>query len=172
MLLPKKIFAVEPKEYTIRYAQQYTEVLYGVRSPINSIWNISKIFIIPLALIIGFIIYFKKSKSTTKRKIITMIIVLLVVIAIVEPLYGPPASEFEALKNNQPTFIESVLRMVKPYILPILFFIIFIFIIGSIIFFRKSKAKIKEKVITWLLTFLNIVLFIIIFCGIYYVMTI
>ena len=82
MLLPKKIFAVEPKEYTIKSAQQYTEILYGVRSPITSIWNIAKIFIIPLALIIGFIIYFKKSKSTTKRKIITMIIVLLVVIAI------------------------------------------------------------------------------------------
>ena len=70
MILPKKIFAVEPKEYTIRYAQQYTEVLYGVRSPINSIWNISKIFIIPLALIIGFIIYFKKVKAQQKEKLL------------------------------------------------------------------------------------------------------
>ena len=49
---------------------------------ISTIWRIAKIFIIPLALIIGFIVYFKKSKSTTKRKIITMIIVLLIVIAI------------------------------------------------------------------------------------------
>ena len=83
VLLPKKIFAsIDPGVLETLYGPRNEQVLYGVRSPISSIWNIAKIFIIPLALIIGFIIYFKKSKSTTKRKIITMIIVLLIVIAI------------------------------------------------------------------------------------------
>ena len=82
MLLPEKIVRALSTQ-DLRNMQD----LYG--SPpepqsdfISTIWRISKIFLIPLALIIGFIIYFKKSKSTTKRKVITMIIVLLVVIAI------------------------------------------------------------------------------------------
>ena len=84
MLLHKKIFvtAIDPSSFTALYGPPNEQILYGVRSPISSIWNIAKIFIIPLALIIGFIIYFKKSKHSTKRKMITMIIVLLIVVAI------------------------------------------------------------------------------------------
>ena len=65
-----------------------------------------------------------------------------------EALYGPP----ELI--NKPTFIETVWKMVKTYILPIsLFFIIFI--IGSVIFFKKSKGTIKEKIITLILILLT-----------------
>ena len=81
-----------------------------------------------------------------------------------EALYGPP----ELI--NKPTFIETVCKMVKTYILPIsLFFIIFI--VGSIIFFRKSKGTTKEKIITLILIFFMIVILIAIGWGIYYVMT-
>lgn len=78
-----------------------------------------------------------------------------------EALYGPP----ELMK--EPTCIELIWRMVRTYILPILFFIIFI--IGSIIFFRKSKGTIKEKIITLILIFFIIVILIAVGWGIYYV---
>ena len=81
-----------------------------------------------------------------------------------EALYGPP----ELI--NKPTFIETVCKMVKTYILPIsLFFIIFI--VGSIIFFKKSKGTTKEKIITLILILFIIVILIAIGWGIYYVMT-
>ena len=63
------------------------------------------------------------------------------------PLYGPPKPE--------PTFIETIWKTIKTYILPISLFIIFI--VGSIIFFKKSKGTAKEKV-----TILIFILFIII----------
>ncbi len=47
------------------------------------------------------------------------------------PLYGPPKPE--------PTFIETIWKTIKTYILPIS--IIFVFIVGSIIFFKKGKGK-------------------------------
>ena len=69
-----------------------SQLLYGVVRPepepeplkelSMSIWNIFKFFIIPIALIIGLIIYFKKSKSSTKKKVIIMISAILIVIAI------------------------------------------------------------------------------------------
>lgn len=77
-----------------------------------------------------------------------------------EALYGPP----ELMK--EPTFIESIWKMVRTYILPILFFIIFI--IGSIIFFRKNEGTTKEKIITLILIFFIIVIFIAVGWGIYY----
>ena len=79
-------------------------------------------------------------------------------------LYGPPKLV------DEPTFIESIWKMVKTYILPIsLFFIIFI--VGSIIFFKKSKGTTKEKIITLILILFIIVILIAIGWGIYYVMT-
>lgn len=84
-LLPKKIFAY--MNYSIDPIFR-ADPLYGIPTVpfedtfIGKVLRISKIFIIPLVLVIGFVLYFKKSKSTTKRKIITMIIVLLIVIAI------------------------------------------------------------------------------------------
>ena len=57
--------------------------MYGISDPepvknnfINSVWNVCRIFIIPIALLIGIIIYLKKSKSSKKRKIITVLITI------------------------------------------------------------------------------------------------
>ena len=81
IILPTKVFA-----------GNVIGTLYGIsREPVKSnrmldsvniIWKISKVLLVPLVLIIGLVIYFKKSKSTTKKKVITMIIAVLLVIAI------------------------------------------------------------------------------------------
>lgn len=59
--------------------------LYGVYRPstVTTIWKIARTFIIPIALLIGLIIYFKKSKSSKKKKIL----VTIGLIAIVAILY-------------------------------------------------------------------------------------
>ena len=58
--------------------------LYGVPRPneIPMLWKIAKGFIVPLAFIIGMIIYFKKSSSPKFKKIITVVIMLAIVILI------------------------------------------------------------------------------------------
>ena len=57
------------------------QALYGVRSPREIVRQIN-FFVIPLAFIIGIIIYIKKSKSSIKRKIITSIISAILAVAI------------------------------------------------------------------------------------------
>lgn len=62
--LPKKIFAFD---YNLLNEEMIAvQPAYGVPSPKNSIWysiwSIAKVTLIPLALIIGLIIYFKKVK--------------------------------------------------------------------------------------------------------------
>ena len=62
-----------------------TQILYGVppRKQKILMWqNICKILsviVIPIAFIIGGIVYFKKSKSSTKRKVITLLVALIIV---------------------------------------------------------------------------------------------
>ena len=73
-LLPIKVFARSDSMMRISPA-------YGVQEPvrnnlISSIWNICRMFIIPIALLIGIIIYLKKSKSSKRRKIITALITI------------------------------------------------------------------------------------------------
>lgn len=82
--IPKKVFAVavNPSDIVQDLYGPPSAVLYGVPSPVNPTWNISKLFVIPLALIIGLIIYFKKSKSTVKKKIIITILVIMITVAI------------------------------------------------------------------------------------------
>lgn len=59
-----------------------TPVLYGMPAPnpksiiLKNILNILKIAVIPLILIIGIVIYLKKSRSSKKRKIITVLIII------------------------------------------------------------------------------------------------
>ncbi len=63
-----------------------TEILYGPEpsransSTANIIWKIAGIFIIPIVLLIGLIMYFKKSKSSKKVKILVTIIVIAVTV--------------------------------------------------------------------------------------------
>lgn len=49
--------------------------VYGVpkTSTLTIIWRIARTFVIPIALLIGLIIYFKKSKSIKKKKILVTI---------------------------------------------------------------------------------------------------
>ena len=74
LTIPTKVFAVDYMDIT---------TMYGIPDPepvknnfINSVWNVCRIFIIPIALLIGIIIYLKKSKSSKKRKIITVLITI------------------------------------------------------------------------------------------------
>ena len=56
--------------------------LYGVPRPneIPMLWKITRGLIIPIAFVIGVIIYFKKSSSSTLRKVITVLIALSIVV--------------------------------------------------------------------------------------------
>ena len=70
------------------FAVQITDILYGPPKPnpepksliLKNIFNICKIALIPIVLIIGIQIYLKKSKSNKKRKIITILITLALVV--------------------------------------------------------------------------------------------
>ncbi len=78
LLLGKTVQAITPD------ITDLPDMLYGPPQTVSgTVWRISKIFVIPLALIIGFIIYFKKSKSTTTQKILTIIIVILLIFIVI-----------------------------------------------------------------------------------------
>lgn len=74
---PNKIFAtINPSVLDIQDLYGPPPVsLYGVARPstVTIIWRIARTFIIPIALLIGLIIYFKKSKSSKKKKILVTI---------------------------------------------------------------------------------------------------
>ena len=74
LTIPTKVFAIDHMDIT---------PMYGIPDPepvknnfINSVWNVCRMFIIPIALLIGIILYLKKSKSSKKRKIITVLITI------------------------------------------------------------------------------------------------
>lgn len=58
--------------------------LYGVPNPTHEliIWRLAKGVIIPIALVIGMIIYLKKSKSGKKKKIIISLIVIAITVLV------------------------------------------------------------------------------------------
>ena len=71
LTIPTKVFAVG-------IDIDRTPILYGMPEPnpepesliLKNILNICRIAVIPLALIIGIVIYLKKSKSSTKKEIL------------------------------------------------------------------------------------------------------
>jgi len=73
-----KVFAISPEDLIIDPGM--IETAYGIPrpSPIRMIFRIAKVFVIPISVLVGLIIYFKKSKSTKKKKIIVTIITLAV----------------------------------------------------------------------------------------------
>ena len=75
-----KVFAIDAIQPM--YGIPLDPELYGVPRPneIPMLWKIARGLIIPIALIIGVIIYFKKSSSSTLRKIITVLIALSIVV--------------------------------------------------------------------------------------------
>lgn len=83
LTLSTKVFALDPREIAIDVS------LYAVPKPREEIlrekiWMITHKFVIPIILVIGLIIYFRKSKSSTKKKIIVSILVIIPIIAIIE----------------------------------------------------------------------------------------
>ena len=81
--IPVKVFAVELMDIQPEYGvQQPVPKLEPASTIGNNIWNVCKTLVIPLILLIGIIIYFKRSKSTVKKKIfITILIISIVLIA-------------------------------------------------------------------------------------------
>lgn len=78
LMIPTKVSA---REIEVLYGPPPTPAVYGVYrpSPVIIIWKIARTFVVPIALLIGIIIYFKKSKSSKKKKIlVTLGIVVLV----------------------------------------------------------------------------------------------
>jgi glucan phosphoethanolaminetransferase (alkaline phosphatase superfamily) len=56
---------------------------YGVpMPPVSRNWQILRTFIIPLILLIGIIIYLKKSTQTRLKKVITVVLVIVVTVFI------------------------------------------------------------------------------------------
>jgi len=76
-----KVFAIDVAIQPM-YGIPLEPDLYGVPRPneIPMLWKIARALIIPIAFIIGVIIYFKKSSSSTLRKIITVVIALSIVV--------------------------------------------------------------------------------------------
>lgn len=75
-----KVFAIDRIQPA--YGIPLEPDLYGVPRPneIPMLWKIARGLVIPIAFIIGVIIYFKKSSSSTLRKIITVLIALSIVV--------------------------------------------------------------------------------------------
>ena len=69
LTIPAKVFAIGISD------ELQPVPMYGVPSSrvVDIIWTIAKFFIIPIALLIGLIIYFKKSTSSTKKKVLITI---------------------------------------------------------------------------------------------------
>lgn len=77
LTLPTRVFAIRYNEIEPLYGIREPELVEPVRNNlINSIWNICRMFIVPIALLIGIIIYLKKSKSSRNIKIITVLITI------------------------------------------------------------------------------------------------
>ena len=77
--LPNKIFATDAED-VFQYAS-----LYGVPKASDKliyIYNIIRVIIMPVAILIGLIIYFKKSKSTKKKKIIITICAIAIAVIV------------------------------------------------------------------------------------------
>lgn len=89
MILPRKVFGALTVGNQTAYG---VENLYEPSDTVVTIWKICKYFLIPLMIIIGIIIYWKKSKVETKKKVIGIIIAILLVIAlgsIIEKIIDP-----------------------------------------------------------------------------------
>ena len=81
LILPTRIFAA---------GVDIEQTLYGVKEPESSskfeyikvIWNILKILVIPLTLIIGLAAYYNRSKKSKKEKIIIMIGIIVITVLV------------------------------------------------------------------------------------------
>ncbi len=78
--IPTKIRAV------IDITEIGNEKLYGVPNPkltiLSGLLNLFRYIILPIVLIIGIVVYIKKSKSSKKRKILTILAIVAIAVAI------------------------------------------------------------------------------------------
>lgn len=79
-----KVFAVQMTQDDIRelYGVPTLPILEKNQVVITKIWNIMHSFVIPLILLIGAIIYLRKSPKSLKRKIIKIAIIVILTILI------------------------------------------------------------------------------------------
>ena len=80
--VPTKVFAVieRPVGDILYGIPEPPQADYGIPKPsaIELIWKFSKIFVIPIALLIGIIVYLKKSKSSSRKKAITVLSTIII----------------------------------------------------------------------------------------------
>lgn len=79
------LFSTSVYTKVLAMEREMTIALYGIPQPdkLNDIpifWKIARSLVIPIAFIIGVIIYVKKSSSSILRKIITILIALAIVV--------------------------------------------------------------------------------------------
>ena len=96
MILPRKVFGFEIFCDIMGNQTDYGVELYKPSDTVVTIWKICKYFLIPLMIIMGTIIYWKKSKVETKKKVIRVIIAILglitfgsIIIVIIEEIIDP-----------------------------------------------------------------------------------
>lgn len=79
-----KVFAVQMTQNDVRtlYGVPTLPILEKDQVVIAKIWNIMHSFVIPLVLLIGAIIYLRKSPKSLKRKIIKIAIIVILTILI------------------------------------------------------------------------------------------
>lgn len=79
-----KVFAVQMTQNDVRtlYGVPTLPILEKNQVVIAKIWNIMHSFVIPLILLIGSIIYLRKSPKSLKRKIIKIAIIVILTILI------------------------------------------------------------------------------------------
>ena len=79
-----KVFAVQMTQNDVRtlYGVPTLPILEKDQVVIAKIWNIMHSFVIPLILLIGSIIYLRKSPKSLKRKIIKIAIIVILTILI------------------------------------------------------------------------------------------
>lgn len=79
-----KVFAVQMTQNDVRtlYGVPTLPILEKNQVVIAKIWNIMHSFVIPLVLLIGVIIYLRKSPKSLKRKIIKIAIIVILTILI------------------------------------------------------------------------------------------
>ena len=85
LTLPTKVMAVQDSIFVNVPKLQGNPAVYGVprTRPILMIWRVARTFVIPIALLIGLIVYFKKSKSSKKKKIFVSIGVIILTVLVV-----------------------------------------------------------------------------------------
>ena len=88
LTLPTKVMAVQDQIFEnaskfFRDSRSQPDYGIPITSPILIKWRLARTFVIPIALLIGLIVYFKKSKSSKKKKLFVSIGVIILTVLVV-----------------------------------------------------------------------------------------